>query len=465
VEEGDEDEHDRRQLEEIRRRIEVRRATKELEASRTDHDNVEKATPATPTVPTSDNAKTVDARVGDEMDAPGKQRTSTKVPRTPKELMSADIDQRKEARKWASESTSEVAMVPQSTTERGSGRQKGAKKASEKSKPMSSSEVAQSLVIQDFIAAQYPPIVDECVSSTVRLGRALVSGALGRKNDDPKLFEATVELQECSVVIQQSTKRKAKTLVSAAPPNSIDSEAEGEEHDDVRLSQSSTDTGVNIELPGCAMETDEGKTRVADEEGSTSGNIRRREEGAAAGPEGLDAAEARIVATTTASGEIANTVTPTGDSGAVTPLLEASNRKSVDTTSTPIVANEATTDERRRILRDIDAAELMRSEIAKTSLELASVSSFLGTVCGERRLTEKDKVVADGSVAKLPAHTGAISTGRSQEQEQRYTERQRLTRITAAQSLLKEELAKKNPVAAVVNAYRKAAGRAMMSRS
>jgi len=116
--------------------------------------------------------------------------------------MAADIDQREEARKWASESTSEVAMVPQSTTEMGSGRQKGAKKAGGKSKAMSTSEVAQSLVIQEFIPAQYPPIVDECVSSTVRLGRALVSGALGRKNDDPKLFEATVELQECSVVIQ-----------------------------------------------------------------------------------------------------------------------------------------------------------------------------------------------------------------------------------------------------------------------
>jgi len=48
-----------------------------------------------------------------------------------------------------------------------------------------------SLAVQDFVAAQYPP-VEEVVSSTVRLGRALVSGALGMRTDDPILFETAV---------------------------------------------------------------------------------------------------------------------------------------------------------------------------------------------------------------------------------------------------------------------------------
>jgi len=168
-----------------------------------------------------------------------------KTSHTPPELMAADIEQKEYARKRASESTSDMAMVPQNTTDRISVQQKAVKKAGDKIRSMSK-EVAQSLANQDAIASQYPPIVDESVSSTVRLGGALVSGALGRKNDDPKIFEATVKLQECSVVLH-STRRKAKTPVSAPPPNSIDSDVEGKEHDDVGMSQFTTDTGVNIE--------------------------------------------------------------------------------------------------------------------------------------------------------------------------------------------------------------------------
>jgi len=62
--------------------------------------------------------------------------------------------------------------------------------------------------VQDFIAAQYPPI-EETVSSAVRMGRALVSGALGMRLDDPKYFETAVKLPECTVVLQ-STHRKAR---------------------------------------------------------------------------------------------------------------------------------------------------------------------------------------------------------------------------------------------------------------
>jgi len=83
--------------------------------------------------------------------------------------MAADIEQKKRARKWASGSTSDTALVTQSTTDRVSLRQKAVKKAADKIKAMSK-EVAQSLANQEAIASQYPPIIDESVSSTVRLG-------------------------------------------------------------------------------------------------------------------------------------------------------------------------------------------------------------------------------------------------------------------------------------------------------
>jgi len=131
--------------------------------------------------------------------------------------------QRDAAMRWASGEASDTDVVTQSTICKVSGRQRGVKNAIDKG-PEAVLEDAQSLEAQNFIAAQYPPI-EEGVSSTVRLGRALVSGALGRRNDDPKSFGAAISIQECSVRFK-STKKKAKAPVSAAPPNSIDSEVD-----------------------------------------------------------------------------------------------------------------------------------------------------------------------------------------------------------------------------------------------
>jgi len=93
------------------------------------------------------------------------------------------------------------------------------KKTAEK-KPAESAEVAQAMYVQDFVASHYPPM-DEGVSSTVRLGRAFVSGALGRRTDDPRLFEAAVNMTDCSVRFS-TTKLKGKAPVTA-PPSLIQS--------------------------------------------------------------------------------------------------------------------------------------------------------------------------------------------------------------------------------------------------
>jgi len=116
-------------------------------------------------------------------------------------------------------------MATQSTTDKNSTRPRAAKKAEEANSTVAK-EKLDSLETQNFMAAQYPP-VNEWLSSAVKLGRSLVSGALGRRTDDPRMFETAVGMVECSVVLR-TTKAKAKIPVSKPPPNSIDSEVEGD---------------------------------------------------------------------------------------------------------------------------------------------------------------------------------------------------------------------------------------------
>jgi len=122
--------------------------------------------------------------------------------------------QREAARRWAASEISDTEPVTQSTVSKSSNRLKGAKKASDKV-PEAVVEDAQSLEIPEFVASQYPPI-DEGVSSMVRLGRALVSGALGRRNDDPKLFGAAIYIVEFSVRLQTTKKKGKDTSVGGA---------------------------------------------------------------------------------------------------------------------------------------------------------------------------------------------------------------------------------------------------------
>jgi len=145
-----------------------------------------------------------------------------------------------------------MAIVKDSATEKESTCPKVTQNTMSDKECMATLEAEDSLAVQDFVAAQYPP-VEEVVSSTIRLGRALVSGALGMRTDDPIFFETAVKLPEY-VVVLQSTRKKAKTPVSAAPPNSIDSEVDGNESGNVLLSKSVTDMGVCIELPEGAIE-------------------------------------------------------------------------------------------------------------------------------------------------------------------------------------------------------------------
>jgi len=174
----------------------------------------------------------------------------------------ADTAQRDAAMHWASAETSDANIVTQSTIG------KSSKKAADKIGAIVMEDL-QSLEAQNFIAGQYPT-AEEGVSSTVRLGMAFVSGALCRRTDDPKIFGASVKITECNVRIQ-TTKEKARMAVSAAPPNSIDSEAEAEGASDVQLSQSATDLCTQIELP-------EGDAEFGPREADGDKGINRTEE-------------------------------------------------------------------------------------------------------------------------------------------------------------------------------------------
>jgi len=100
----------------------------------------------------------------------------------------------------------------------------------------------------------------------------------------------------------------------------------------------------------------------------------------------------------------------------------------------------------------------LREELKKQDLSLASASSFLNVVCGGM---SKNKGVqkmgeiqgkASGSKVRVIAH---LTT---EQLEAKYPEKQRVTRIIAAKSLLEEELAKAEPSWASVATFRAAAG-------
>jgi len=230
------------------------------------------------------------------------------------------------------------------------------------------------LLAQEFIAAQYPPLGGGGVSDAIRMKRALVSGALGMHTDDPKFFDATVKLPDC-VIVLQSTRKKARTPVSAPPPNSIDSEVDGNDSCEVLLSQSTTDVDVYIELPEGSIDT----TNL--ERMSTGDRLAVSDVTQAVAPYNpgiikVSAGPTREVLADTKSANVTSNVNQVADSVIGDGIgVEPSNK---------IIA------ESQRILQEIDGSKLLQEELIRRDPSLASVSSFLSTVCGA---VSKDKNV------------------------------------------------------------------------
>jgi len=368
--EVNEDERDRREVAEIMCRMEDRKATKESDVAR------RAATDKGKSAPGIDSKATKEKREGGDV-AKGAIKETAKPPEVPKKLSNtrrdtadANTAQRDAAmqKQRASEETSDTKIVTQSTIGKSSGRQRGAKKATDKVSAIATDDI-QSLEVQNFIAGQYPP-VEEGVSSTVRLGGALGSGALGRRTDDPKTFGAAVNIIECSVRLQ-TTNNKAKIPVSAAPPNSIDSEAEGEavSHDttfDVQLSQSATDLGTQIDLPG-------GKTEIESREKYGNKDVSNK---------GLEMSDTPVN-----SGLVAPPLLPyaggeSGESGRrVLDDPEMSDKHGVGAKILRSPRNVILAEFNRK-MEEIDVSTLVQKELIRTEPHLASAASFLSVVSG-----------------------------------------------------------------------------------
>jgi len=246
----DEDERDRRKMAEIVRRMEERAATKGSDVARKTAadtrklDRMSEEKKVNELHKVSDNATMstkTPIEIGDTL------KKSVTIPQE-----TTDMVQRTAAIQWASEAMADTNRVTQSTVGKSSSTRQKSVKIPVVKATATIAEDKESLEAQEFIAGQYPPVEDS-VSSTVRLGRALVSGALGRRTDDPKIFGAAVNMTECSVRIQ-TTRKKAKAPVSAAPPNSIDSEADTKGMSDIQLSLLATDLSTQIDLPGGGTE-------------------------------------------------------------------------------------------------------------------------------------------------------------------------------------------------------------------
>jgi len=314
-------------------------------------------------------------------------------------------------------------------------------------------EDKESLEVQEFIAAEYPH-VENSVSSTVRLGRALVSGALGRRTDDPKIFGAAVSMTECSVRIQ-TTRKKAKAPVSAAPPNSIDSEADTEGMGDSELSLSATDLCTQIDLPegGTEMEM-QGIHTIKD--ATIAGGI------AAGNPNALEIMTGPVLSYA-ADETIVSGCSATQDLGI--PDKQCSPIE-------PVTPRSVILADFNLMMGEIDAANLLQEELIRTEPQLASAYSFMNIVSGGKPTNIRRSALAAersphtaiedaGAVVGVNAAanvTTEMPSGPSL-RDVKFAERQRLTRITAAKSLLEEELRKKNPsIVSVATFHREAYG-------
>jgi len=218
----DENERDRRNLEDIQRRMEARKAARDSESARTAQVEADKSprnSHATTGVVTTIGAS-IKKNVAEKTTA--SRRTRTKIGCVADESASADVGQREAARQWTEEDTSNEAPLTQRSDGKGSTRSRTVPQKVSDKQTDAPIEDQGNLYAQEYIALQYSA-AEGGVSSTERLGRSFVSGAMGRRTDDPKMFETSVELIDCSVPFR-TTKEKAQVEVSNPPPNSIDSE-------------------------------------------------------------------------------------------------------------------------------------------------------------------------------------------------------------------------------------------------
>jgi len=349
-------------------------------------------------------------------------------------------NQREEAIQWASEAASGTDVAKLGASTKGTTRPKPSKKTATGDARAVIDALADSLAVQEFIAMQYPP-VEEVVSSPMRMGRALVSGALGMRTDDPKLFATAVRLPECTVVLQ-STKSKAKVPVSAPPPNSFDSEVEINDVEDVQLSQSTTDIGVHIELPDGEIELT--PQRIVDD--GCNGSARDMSM--------MDAPVVPGIVSTPMMTQIDFEVTKKvgENAGEINRVEKDSSNEKVACAPCDKGITES-----QGIMNKIDGAKLLHEELVRREPSLTSISTFLNTVCGGTAREKKSEKTEEANVQILGDKEMSVILRIKTRSEAKYLEKQRVTRILVAKTLLEEELANDEPSLFLIAVFRKAA--------
>jgi len=248
-----------------------------------------------------------------------------------------------------------------------------------------------------------------------------VAGALGRKIGDARTATMMRGITECRVELL-TTRQKAKLPVPAVPNNSAESNSvmEYPGTSEARLSLSVTDMNVQLELPGDVSEGIGGDEVVMT---SVVRPDKGRAIGAAVGMEPRriclmsvaiqeDGSQRDDVDNTTEVVVVSEEIPPpalTDDAATLTGAIAIPTSEIADksvrseqqkqaTATTPIVGvadtvkEAAKATERRKMLRDIDAAVAMREHLAATNPELNTTAAFLRAVCGRPSETKNEKV-------------------------------------------------------------------------
>jgi len=273
-------------------------------------------------------------------------------------------------------------------------------------------------------------------------GIALVASTLGKMVPRVTLTHNAAGMTDCYIEIQ-STRTKAKTPASVAPPNSIDSDdaERGDTGSEVQLCQSDVHIGFPRDISGTTANTGLVDQSTEETVGNLSTSIRVCPEASTANPG--NGAEARSVAPIAESdgvavlgnamsgvaaheevsdapiapGEVATPVSESAHAAEIVApsVLPEAHRTPTTTVIIPGSAEEKAArkikyDCKQKMLREIAANQLLQEELAKTDPNLVSISSFMNRVCGTDRgarlLKETaESVIQKGIAEKLTAET------------------------------------------------------------
>jgi len=212
--------------------------------------------------------------------------------------------------------------------------------------------------------------------------------------------------------------------------------------EDIQLSQSTTDIGVHIELSDGDVELMPQEVSEADDDGAVRD---------------ISMTDAPVVPETVSTSMISHLDLKTNETVGENTDKITQAEKGPSKAKIAGTASGKVTTESQRMMDEIDGAKLLQDELIRRDPSLASISSFLNTVCGVTAPRKKTEGIegANVRVTEDKERTAVIST--KTRAEEKCLEKQRIKRILVAKTILEEELAKDEPSLFSAAAFRKAA--------